>query len=488
MLETVLPHLWALLLFLVHLLVVVRALTRSNRTPASRVAWVAVIMSLPVVGILAYLLLGETNIGATRVRRLREAEASLGPLKQPETAVPDHAAPLFDLASSINHFHATGGNRIELLGDPGASPQEPKLNCYTALNRLISDIEQSREQVHIAFYIWLDDATGQRVAQAVAAAARRGVQCRVMVDALGSRAFCKGPLRKQLTDAGVKTLATLDDVTRLRHMAFSRVDLRDHRKLAVIDNRIAYCGSQNCAAPEFEVKPHFAPWIDVLLRSEGPVVQQMQALFLGGWVPETGEQGLDDLPRVAPPNPLPGQCVAQMFETGPTARHNAMSDMFVASMYAAREELIITTPYFVPDESILRALCAAPLRGVKTILILPKHNDSWLVGNASRSSYAALLACGVQLHEYPLGLLHAKTLTIDGNITLVGSANMDRRSLELNYENNLLVADAAFTASVRARQLGYLSVSESVSRESVLAWPFHTRLIQNAVGMMSPVL
>jgi len=309
-----------------------------------------------------------------------------------------------------------------------------------------------------------------------------------MVEALGSRAFVHGPRWKQLRDAGVRVHAMLDDVPRLGHLAVGRVDLRNHRKVAVIDNRIAYCGSQNCADPEFRTKPKFAPWIDLLLRCEGPVVRQAQYLFLSTWISETGE-ALEAMVNAAPmPERFEDGVVAQMFGTGPTARHNAMSDMFVATMYAARKELLVTTPYFVPDEALQRALCAAPRRGVKTTIVFPARNDSILVGNSCRSTWPALLDAGVTVLEYPLGLLHTKSMTIDGEFALVGSANMDRRSLELNYENNLLIADRTVVESVRARQLGYMSVSHAVDIETVKAWPYHQRLLQNAIGMMSPVL
>lgn len=481
-------QLWGGLLFIVHLLTVARVLTRANRTPASRVAWVATVMLLPIGGVVAYLLLGEINIGRKRFERLRQTASALSLPPPGDAPVPEPLAPLFDLSRSINGFKAAGGNRISLLGDPQAPATEPMRNPKAAIERLIADIEQAREHVHIAFYIWLDDHTGTRVAHAVAAAAKRGVACRVMIDALGSRAFHQGPLWRLLDEAGVQLLATLDDVNRVWHVPFSRVDLRDHRKLVVMDNHIGYCGSQNCADPEFRVKARFAPWVDVLLRCQGPVVRQMQALFLSGWIPEKGEAGLEALPSAEPVERFADGCVAQVFETGPVTRHNAMSDMFVACMYAARSELIITTPYFVPDEAMLRALCAAPRRGVKTTVIFPARNDSWLVGNASRSSYADLLACGVAVCAYPLGLLHAKTLTFDGEVALVGSANMDRRSLELNFENNLLVADRAVTASIRERQLGFLSVSHPLALDEVGMWSFGKRLVQNAVGMMAPVL
>jgi len=467
-------------LFVVHLLVVARAITRPNRTPSSRVAWVAVIMFLPLLGVIAYLFLGETSIGSERIKRLSETESRM-PLPDdaafaPETIAPQ-AIPLFDFGGSINGFRAVAGNRFALMEDSNA-----------AIDALVVDIGQAAEHVHISFYIWLDDHNGGKVADAVAAAARRGVRCRVMVDALGSRAFTRSARWGQLRDAGVKLLATLDEVPRLGHLAVGRVDLRNHRKIVVIDNAIAFCGSQNCADPEFRIKARYAPWVDIFLRCQGPVVRQQQHLFLSAWIAETGER-LEALPSALPlPRKFEPGAVAQTFGTGPSSRANAMSDMFVASMYAARAELLITTPYFVPDEAILRALCAASRRGVQTTIIFPARNDSWLVGNACRSTYADLLASGVAVHEYPLGLLHTKSMTVDGQIALVGSANMDRRSLELNYENNLLIADRDTTQVIRRRQQSYLDASYPVDTATVRTWPFRKRLVQNAVGMMAPVL
>jgi len=467
-------------LFVAHLLVFARAMTRPNRTPSSRVAWVAVIMFLPLLGVIAYLLLGETSIGRERIRRLREIESRM-PLPDDAAFAPDtidpRAVPLFDFGRSINGFRAVAGNRFALMEDSNA-----------AIDALVVDIERAVAHVHISFYIWLDDHNGGKVADAVAAAARRGVRCRVMVDALGSRAFTRSKRWGQLRAAGAVTLATLDDVPRLGHLAVGRVDLRNHRKIVVIDNAIAFCGSQNCADPEFRIKARYAPWVDIFLRCQGPVVRQQQHLFLSAWIAETGEQ-LEALPSAAPsPQRFEPGAIAQVFGTGPTSRDNAMSDMFVASMYAAREDLLITTPYFVPDEAILRALCAASRRGVSTTIVFPARNDSWLVGNACRSAYADLLASGVAVHEYPLGLLHTKSMTVDGRIALVGSANMDRRSLELNYENNLVIADRDTTQVIRQRQLTYLAASHPVDIDTVRAWPFHRRLVQNAVGMMAPVL
>ncbi|WP_246093943.1 MULTISPECIES: cardiolipin synthase [Mesorhizobium] len=483
--------LFGLPLFVVHLIAVVRAITRANRTPAARVAWVVVIMFLPLLGVIAYLLLGETSIGRKRAQRLKAAEDRTArpddAAYAPETIAPEAAAQ-FDLCRSINGLRPVAGNRILLLGDPEASSDQPTFDSDIAIDSLARDIEQAKEHVHIGFYIWLDDENGGKVADAVADAAQRGVRCRVMVDALGSRSLIRGPRWRQLREAGVLLVATLNDIPRLGHLAVGRADLRNHRKIVIIDNRIAYCGSQNCADPAFRVKAKYAPWVDIFLRCEGPVVRQAQYLFLCTWIAETGEP-LEGLAAAQPgPEHFQPGSVAQMYGTGPTTLGNAMSESFVGAIYSARKELIITTPYFVPDEAVLRALCAAPRRGVGTTIVFPERNDSWLVENTSRSCYADLLSNGVGVHEYPLGLLHTKSMTIDGKIALVGSANMDRRSMQLNFENNLLIADEDAAVAVRARQQGYLAVSRPVTLDTVKAWPFHRRLVQNAVGMMAPIL
>ena len=178
---------------------------------------------------------------------------------------------------------------------------------------------------------------------------------------------------------------------------------------------------------------------------------------------------------------------AQVIGTGPTVRYSAMQEVFQSLLFAARREVVVTTPYYVPDDALQTALCASAYRGVDTTVVFPARNDSWIVGWASRSYYPDLLAAGVKIHEYEGGLLHAKSLSVDGELLLIGSANMDRRSLELNYENNILVHDAELTAAMRARQREYIEHSKEITRSEVARWSLPRKLLNNTVAILGPL-
>ena len=184
---------------------------------------------------------------------------------------------------------------------------------------------------------------------------------------------------------------------------------------------------------------------------------------------------------------LAGGLPAQVIGTGPTVRYSAMPEMFESLMFAARREIIATTPYYVPDDSLHNALCTTAYRGVDTTIVFPARNDSWIVGAASRSYYADLLNAGVKIYEYRDGLLHTKSLTLDGEVTLIGSANMDRRSFELNYENNILLYDPTLTLAMRERQQTYIALSRCVTKEAVAAWSIPRRLWNNLIATLGPV-
>jgi len=480
--------------------VMAHILLRPHRQPESRAAWLVLVLTLPYAGALAYLFLGQTNVGRKRVERLKAAFHTLPPPSQAPgwpgaPQAPNRQEALFAVGRSISGYTPVGGNTALLMEDSNA-----------AIDAMIADIDAATDHVHLLFYIWLADRNGTKMAEAVQRAARRGVACRILVDDLGSRDLVRGPLWRHMAAAGVEARRALVIGNPLKRALTGRIDLRNHRKIAVIDNRITYCGSQNCADPDFLPKAKFAPWVDVLLRFEGPVVRQNQHLFASDWMGNGGSDLASLLRR--PLEHFPEECetrqneeiegnslaasapgfTAQVVATGPTFRNSAMPEMFETLIYAAKRSLFVTTPYYVPDAAMQAALCACANRGVDTTIVFPARNDDFAVAAASRSYYADLLDAGVRIFEYEAGLLHAKTLTVDGEIALIGSANMDRRSFDLNYENNILVEDAGLTATLRARQETYLAQSRQILSEEVASWTIWRRLWNNTLAIVGPVL
>ncbi|MCA9123624.1 MAG: cardiolipin synthase [Planctomycetaceae bacterium] len=468
---------------LVEFVLILRVMLRPHRDPASRIAWVAVIASVPVLGIVCYILFGEVNIGRRRVARLRRILTEM-PGKVPAVpgdepnlvaSIPKTYEHLFHLGQSISGFQPVGGNSARLMADSNA-----------AIESMVADIDAATEHVHLLFYIWLTDSNGCKVVEALKQAAARGVVCRAMADNLGSRAIIRSKHWQSMKHAGVRLAVALPIGNPLLRPLVGRIDLRNHRKILVIDGRITYCGSQNCADPEFLVKAKYAPWVDAVMRFEGPISRQNLQLFASDWMTYTDEN-IDNLLNQPVAAPEPG-FPAQVIGTGPTNRYSAMPETFEALCYSARRELVISTPYYVPDDSIQGAIRSAAYRGVTTTMILPARNDSWIVAGASRSYYADLLEAGVSIYEYRGGLLHTKSLTVDNKITLIGSANMDRRSFELNYENNILFYDPDLTSKMRERQQRYIDSSNPVSREAIATWSIPRRVWNNALAMLGPVL
>lgn len=469
-----------------HALVVIgftlRILLRDDLSPPARLAWFIVLNVLPYVGSAIYFLFGEIDLGHHASARHDEVFGDIRGKAGHHMGSPEQAArlidplyrPAFRYAASINGFHAVPGNRAKVMADAMATNAA-----------LVEDIDAATDRVHVLYYIWLDDETGSAVAEALIRAAGRGVLCRAMADALGSRALIRSPLWARMRAAGVHLAVALPLNRPLRTVLTSRMDLRNHRKITVIDGRITYCGSRNSADPEFRVKPKYAPWVDIMLRFEGPVVAQNELLFLSDWMQATGE-ALDLGTMRA--DPVEGGFPAQVMGDGPTERRGATPQLFASLIATARDRLTLTTPYFVPDATVLEAICAAAHRGVAVTLIFPAVNDSWIVAAASRSYYRRLLTAGCHIHEFRGGLLHAKTLTIDGQVTLIGSSNLDLRSFDLNYENNILLQDAALTEQVIDRQKSYLASAEPVTHAQVLAWPYRRRIWNNVIATIGPVL
>ncbi|HWJ38350.1 MAG TPA: phospholipase D-like domain-containing protein, partial [Sphingomicrobium sp.] len=309
---------------------------------------------------------------------------------------------------------------------------------------------------------------------------------RILADALGSWRLIRSSYWQELRANGCKARVALPVGNPLWTLIRGRVDLRNHRKLVIVDNRIAWCGSQNLADPQFRIKPRYAPWVDIMTRWEGPVAQHNQYLFVSDWMAEGGDD-ISNLLREAAAR-SEGSVLAQVIGTGPTSSFDAMPSCFSELIHSARDELVITTPYFVPDEQLLFAITSAARRGVRTTMVVPSRCDSRIVAATSRSYYEDLIKAGVEVYEYRLGLLHSKTMIVDQTIGLIGSANLDRRSFELNFENNILFADKGLAKLLSDRQKEYLSQSDEVTAATIASTGLPRRIWQNLLAVMSPVL
>jgi cardiolipin synthase len=475
------PHqLLILVVFLVHLAVIIRAIMVEGRDPYARLAWVLALSLFPFLGVVAYVMFGEPWMSG---RFRRKANVVFRQLEHLTSAaardsaqldrLPERFLGLFRTCEALSKSTVTDRNTVQLAEGSDA-----------AIDMLVNDIAAAKGSIHISFYIWLTDNNGLKVLKAVIAAANRGITCRVTVDAIGSRALIQSAQWTAMKVSGVRLCASLSAPTGLRSIAARRVDLRNHRKIVVIDDRITYCGSQNCADPAFLIKARYAPWVDIMLRFTGPVAVQNQLIFASAWTVETGEDLTAWLAGAKPPEGE-GDVVALAFPTGPLSVRGARSSAFVSLIYAAEHEVIISTPYFVPDPPLLAAIIACARRGVQTSLLVPERNDSRVIGAISRALYPQLIAAGVRIYEYRGGLLHSKTLVADQLVSLVGSANMDRRSLELNFENNILLHSAEVSRKIRERQSVYMAASVEISRSEITNRSFGRRFIENVMTMVS---
>lgn len=473
---------WAeVVLILAEIVVLLRVLLRPHREPASRLAWLIVVLAVPLLGIIAYLMLGETRISGLRREHGRNIEAALPRPKGDASSLNQleggpHKAP-FALARTVNCLDPSSGNSAHIAADSNV-----------AIDEMIADIEAATNHVHLCTYIWLTDHNGLKIKDACVRAALRGVKVRLLADALGSQRLIRSSHWRELKAKGCDARVALPVGNPLWTLIRGRVDLRNHRKLMIVDNKIAWIGSQNVADPEFRIKPHYAPWVDIMARWEGPIAQHNQFLFASDWIAEGGDDISGLLGDDVSPSKTKGAILAQVIGTGPTSSFDAMPACFAELIHSARQELIVTTPYFVPDEQLLFALTSAARRGVKTVLAIPKRCDSRVVAGTSQSYYEDLIKAGIELFEYRRGLLHAKTMIVDGSIGLIGSANLDRRSFELNFENNVLFADPSFASAVRERQHQYLADSDRITPEHVAQFGIFKRLWQNLLATMSPVL
>lgn len=461
-------------------LVMVAVILRKRFAPATALAWLCLVFFLPELGLVLYLLLGDSRLGRRRVRRHRQTIAAvrseerlatqMAHVTQPDIE-PAHQGLILQ-AQMIGGFNILGGNHVELLEE-----------TETVIQRLIQDIDAAQHHVHLLYYIFANDQTARAVCDALIRARGRGVNCRVLADAAGSwHFFSRRGLYHYLRQHDIEVYPMLPVAPLRRRL--ERMDLRNHRKLAVIDGRIAYAGSHNIVNPDYGRRG--LRWIDLTGRFTGPIVAQLQLVFLEDWAFETGQElsGPDILPPLDPA----GMVSAQTVPTGPSHESETLPRVLLAAINAAQRRVIITTPYLVPDEPTLLALAMAADRGVEVDLVLPEKADHPLVAAAGRAYFEELLESGVSVHLYQEGLLHAKTITVDDSFALLGSSNLDIRSFYLNFELNVLMYGRQITHDLRYAQLRYLGRSRRVEAETWRNRPLLQRYAESAVALLSPLL
>jgi cardiolipin synthase len=323
---------------------------------------------------------------------------------------------------------------------------------------------------------------GRRVADSLVHAARRGVRCRVLADAVGSRNLFRrlAPLMRR---EGVEVVPALP--VGIVRTLFARMDLRNHRKIAVIDGRIAYTGSQNIVDPSYGHR-RAGHWHDLMLRIEGPAVHQLQGIFVEDWFHESGH--LLDEAHLFPELEASGSTAIQVVPTGPDLPSGAFQDLIVEAIFRADSSVVITSPYFVPNEAMLLALRLAVLRGVRVDVVIPKVSDQRLVGAAGKFYCEYLMRYGGRVHLFHQGLLHCKTFTIDNRLAMFGSANFDVRSFMLNFEVNLLAHAPDTVERVRQLQQYYIDRSIHATFENMPGRRFLGRLQMNFAKLFTPLL
>ncbi len=457
-----------------------------RRLPASVAwAWLSVVVFVPLFGTVLYLFFGEYRQSGRRQRRLKTAQQIINSAVEKTTEkggaqvtlASDEELRLARAFEGLLGWPAIPGNDIRLL-----------LNASEAFPCLISDIDQAKKFVDLEFYIWSDGGRVEDFAQALLRAAKRGVRCRLLVDAIGSAQFIKGEVFKKLRAGGVQVVVALP--SGFWRSLIARPDLRIHRKIIVIDGAIGFTGSMNLADPLFFKKDAgVGPWVDALARIQGPAVQGLSDVFLSDWCAETGEEfSLACAQTPCTDTAHDRKAVIQWLPSGPAVKDSSIEQVLIMSLNAARSEIILTTPYFIPSEALLYSLMAAARRGIRTTLIVPKLVDSHLTHYASRSFYQDLVDVGVVVALYRPGLLHTKSVTIDKQFCLFGSLNLDPRSLRINYEITCAVYGWEFTQAVCDLQESYLKDSDLFTIKDVESQSWKEVWATDVARLLGPLL
>ncbi len=459
----------------------------ANRKPGEATAWLLLIFLAPILGAILFLLLGNPKLSQWRREQQRamnerikdlaeEAEhiPELAPLVDPP--LPGRYEPFVDLIARLTGMPVMAGNTVELLPD-----------YVGAVDRIVQDIDAAQRYVHLEYFMFADDRIGAPVIDALLRARERGVVCRVLIDHLGNLGY-HGPVLKRLQAAAIPVHQTLP--AKPFNNQWNRIDLRNHRKIVVVDGAVGYTGSQNLVEDTYHKRGNLKKgihYLELVVRVRGPVVRELNSAFITDWYSET-EELLDasTAPEMRVRSPVPGDALCQVLPSGPGFELNNNLMLFVALFHAAQRRITIANPYVVPEETLLLALISAAQRGVEVTLIVSEIGDQILVYHAQGSYYEEMLKAGVHIYRYQAPvILHSKSISIDDDIAVIGSSNMDIRSFQLNLEVTLVCYDTRVVADLRKVETEYLRCSRPLYLEEWQRRPLFTRFFDNLARLTS---
>ena len=480
--------------FLVHfslsVLAAIRLLYRKLAVNTT-LAWLFLLFGLPVVGVVLYVLFGDHRLGGRRMKmgeRLRTFFMQVFKLNDasipPDIAgIPRYAALSRSIQADVG-FPVLTGLSPAFFADAG--------DLYAAMQ---ADIDAASDSICLEFYILDPAGRVGDVLTAVERAAQRGVNCKILADDFGSKAFFRSHWPHRLRKAGVQIVRSLR--VNLFSSFFRRSDLRNHRKILVCDQRVGYVGSYNLADPKlFKANRGVGQWVDMMMRVEGPVVDALTSVCLSDFLFDSvgyqiGRADLNALPITHREDTGTGEgrpVTMQVLPSGPEMRNSTIYEVLVSAIFSAQRRLRIVSPYFIPNPAVQLALVSAAKRGIEVEIIVPERLDSRLAQFASQSSYKELLRAGVRLIRYRNGLLHTKLILVDDEIALFGTVNIDMRSFYLNLELTMVIYDAATSAALWQHSDTYLPDSTPLDLARWEQRPEWHKFLENILRLASPIL
>jgi cardiolipin synthase len=461
----------------------------ANRKPGEATAWLLLIFVAPILGAILFLLLGSPKLSKWRRDQQRAMNERIKDLAEQAEQIPE-LAPIVD-PPVPPRYEASVNLIAQLTGMPSMAGNTVGLlpNYVEAVERIVQDIDTAQRFVHLEYFMFADDKIGGPVIDALVRARKRGVICRVLIDHLGNIGY-HGPVLKRLHAAGIPVHQMLP--AKPFDNQWNRIDLRNHRKILVVDGTVGFTGSQNLVEDTYHKRGNIKKgihYIELVVRVTGPVVRELNAAFITDWYSET-EELLDE--RTAPEmrlrTPVTGDALCQVLPSGPGFEHNNNLMLFVDLFHTARRRITIVNPYVVPEETLLLALTSAAQRGVEVTLIVSEIGDQFLVYHAQDSYYEELLKAGVQIYRYraPV-ILHSKSISIDDDIAVIGSSNMDIRSFQLNLEVTLVCYNTQVVSNLRTIEAEYMRCAHPLRLETWQARPLLTKFFDNLARLTSAI-